>query len=279
MKAARFFSLLLLFLSVEGFACTSVIISGKHTRDGRPVMFKHRDASCVGVALEFFQGERYAFRGLVNADWREHPVASVPPGTPEVWGGSNEAGFAIMNTATYDLKNDAVPPEMMDREGLVMYRALEICATLSDFEHFLDTLSRPYGVEANFGVIDARGGAAYYEVNNWRWVKFDVNEDPKGYAVVTNFTRTGRVEDRKGVDRYEKACSILASTKVPIRDWDHEFLIRNISLSGEPILRDISCAVLVFEGDTLWACLGKPGEVPCIPYKNKELKGNFWGFE
>ena len=32
-----------IFLSVQAFCCTSVIISGNARADGRPVMYKHRD--------------------------------------------------------------------------------------------------------------------------------------------------------------------------------------------------------------------------------------------
>lgn len=267
MKAVHFFSILFFLLAgVPSFACTSCIISGNYTKDGKAVMFKHRDSSCQDVAVEYFQGERYRMMCLVNADWRTNPLAKVTPGTREAWAGENETGFAIMNTATYDLKDDDIPSEMMDREGVFMYRALEICSSLEDFEHYLDTLSRPMGVEANFGVIDEFGGAAYYEVNNHSWVKFDVNREPLGYRVVTNFTTTGRVEDRKGVDRYVKAHRILASTDVPMSEWDHDFLIRNISCSGAPIMRDITSCAIVFEGKTMWASLGKPDKVPCKPY-------------
>ncbi len=243
---------------VPALCCTSVIISGKMREDGKPVMMKNRDTDHKSNDIKWFQGERYSFAGLVNTD---------VPLLPEVWAGMNSAGFCIMNTATYDLKEDDVPAEKMDKEGVLMFRALEVCATVEDFDHFLDTLSKPMGVEANFGVIDEKGGAAYYEVNNHSWVKYDVNREPLGYRVVTNFTMTGRLEDRKGVDRYVKAHKILASTDVPIREWDHNFLIQNISCSGAPIMRDITSCAIVFEGDTMWASLGKPDQVPCKPYK------------
>lgn len=268
MKAARYFSLLLfLFFCVPSFACTSVIVSGKYTKDGKAVMYKHRDSSCQEVQMAWFQGEKYRLMGVVNADWKTNPMASETGGIPEIWGGMNEKGFAIMNTATYDLKDDDVPSEMMDMEGVLMYKALSLCETLEDFEHFLDTLSRPMRVEANFGVIDEHGGAAYYEVNNSRWIKYNVNNEPLGYRVVTNFTMAGRPEDRKGVDRYVKAHKILASTDVPLSLWDHVFFIREISCSGAPILRDITSCAMIFEGDTMWVSLGKPDKVPCLPYK------------
>ena len=249
----------LVFISlIPALCCTSVIISGKMRADGKPVMMKHRDTDHTANDIKWFQGEKYGFIGLVNTD---------VPLTQEVWAGMNSTGFCIMNTATYDLKEDDVPAEQMDREGYVMFRALEVCATIGDFEHFLDTLSKPMGIEANFGVIDAQGGAVYYEVDNWRIrAKYDVNEEPSGYRVVTNFTWSGRETDRKGVDRYEKACSLLEETCIPVAEWDHNFLINKISRSGAPILRSISTASIVFEGGVMWASLGQPDKNPYHPY-------------
>lgn len=243
------------------YPCTSVIVSGKVT-SGRPVMMKHRDTDELNNRLERFHGERYDFIALVN---------SPSPGG-EAWSGTNTAGFCIMNTATYDLKDDDVPDSEMDREGVLMYRALEICRTLADFEYLLDTLRRPMGVEANFGVIDAYGGAAYYEVNNHAWTKFDVNDAASGYRVVTNFTETGRPEDRKGVDRYIEASYIMEDIISP--SIGHKELVNAISRSGAPILRDITSACIVFEGvapgenplhTVMWTVLGYPATAVCVP--------------
>lgn len=273
MRILRCFSIILfLLLPIAGEACTAVIVSGKVRKDGKPLMFKHRDTGNPNNTIEYFRGEKYSFLGLVNTDWRTRPVAKNTHGIPEVWAGRNDAGFCIMNTATYDLKDDRVPAEEMDCEGIFMYRALEICANVADFEHYLDTLSRPMRVEANFGVIDAEGGAVWYEVNNTKWYKYDVNEEPSGYRVVTNFTFAGRKKDRKGVDRYEKACRILSDAEVPVSEWDHKFLIERISLSGAPILRDITASAIIFEGDRTFACLGRPDRVPCEEFMLPESK-------
>lgn len=104
--------------------------------------------------------------------------------------GMNDAGFAIMNTASYNLKNDTV--SVMDKEGAVMAIALGKCRTVDDFACLLDTLPKPLGVEANFGVIDAYGNAAYFETDNWRYARFDVGiirSEP------TIQTREGRGKD------------------------------------------------------------------------------------
>ena len=201
MKRLVFFVILLCgcFAATSVFACTSVIISASKTSSGRPLMFKNRDTDHLDNRIEYFQGTIYPFIGLVNSESEGG----------EVWAGTNTAGFCIMNTASYNLKDDEVPQSLMDREGTLMFRALGICATTKDFENFLDNISKPMGVEANFGVIDASGGAAYYEVNNGKWVKYDVNSIPEGYRVVTNFSESGRPEDYKGYERWLTASDIM----------------------------------------------------------------------
>jgi len=192
-------SLAFLAAGTSALACTTVIVSASKTASGRPLMLKNRDTDHLDNRIEYFQGAIYTFIGLVNSDSEGG----------EVWAGTNSVGFCIMNTASYNLKDDDVPDWKMDREGSLMYRALGICATVGDFEKFLDNMSKPRGVEANFGVIDASGGAAYYEVDNEKWVKYDVNEIPEGYRVVTNFSESGRPEDYKGYERWLTASDIM----------------------------------------------------------------------
>ncbi|MCR5003373.1 MAG: hypothetical protein K5984_03300 [Bacteroidales bacterium] len=191
-----------ILISVPSFSCTSVIVSGKATKSGRPVIFKNRDTGNLNNRVTWIQGEKYGFIGLENAS----KIGE------EEWGGTNEAGFCIINTASYNIKDDDVPSGEMDKEGLFMYKALGVCATIADFEKFLDEYPRPMGVETNFGVIDADGGAAYYEVNNHKWVKYDVNDPevaPRGYRVQTNFSECGRREDYQGYERYLTASAIM----------------------------------------------------------------------
>ena len=73
-------------------ACTSIIISGKATPDGRPLMWKHRDTGAPYNHITYIDEGGYRFLGLVNSD--------DPDGA--VWTGSNETGFSIMNTASYN---------------------------------------------------------------------------------------------------------------------------------------------------------------------------------
>lgn len=161
-------------------ACTSFIVSGKATPDGKPLLFKNRDTDNLRNALVAFNDGKYRYVGVVNSDstW-----------SSMVWGGYNETGFAIINTAAYN-NNIGDTTKLADREGVLMKLALQCCRTLQDFERLLDTLRRPMGVDANFGVIDAYGGAAYYETGNFRYVKFDANQAPGGIIIRTNYSES-----------------------------------------------------------------------------------------
>lgn len=257
------------------YACTSVIISASASPDGRPMMWKNRDTGFLDNRLEHFKGEKYPYVGLVNS--HEGVLGR------EVWIGSNTAGFSIMNTASYCLKDDDVPSSDMDREGVLMARALEICATLSDFEHFLDTLSRPMGVEANFGCIDAFGGAAYYETSNWGYVKRDVSDMEDGYCVVTNFSVTGREKDWRGVERFHTASSVFARQSKSSGRFDRmdphvvmDSLSRSYEHQGDNLYipRHLTSSVVVIQGvrpgesplnTVVWAALGYPDSALMIP--------------
>ena len=200
-------------------ACTSVIVSGSVTKDGRPMIFKHRDSKSVHNMMIVVQGQRYRYLGLVNAE----------DNTPnDVWGGHNEAGFGIINTAAYNMNGDGGDT---DGDGIFIRKALELCATLEDFERLLDTVKKPREVNSNFAVLDAKGGCAYYETGNYDYVKFDVNDlevAPDGYLMRTNFGTTGNHKLDQGVERYQAITDFMAEA-CKEGNLEHDYLITNIS--------------------------------------------------
>jgi hypothetical protein len=156
--------------------------------------------------------------------------------------GTNNVGFTIMNTASYNLKNDDIASKYMDKEGVVMYKALSVCKNLKDFEEFLTKYKKPIGVEANFGVIDAEGGAAYYEVNNTTWTKIDVNDPkiaPQGYLIYTNHSYTGRLNEGSGYVRYTTAESIVKKRVGQFGEITPQWIFSNLSRSFYNSLLDI----------------------------------------
>ncbi len=205
------------------FACTTTVISGKATKDGRPLLYKHRDTGEAQNKVMFFDDGDYEYIGLVNSKDIEGN---------EVWAGCNSAGFAIMNSATYNQNlNDTT--KLKDREGFVMKQALQECATLQDFEKMLKILPKPLGVDANFGVIDAAGGAAYFETNNYNFTKFDANDPaiaPYGYIIRTNYAFTGERHEDYGVIRYQTATEMFEEAYAS-NSLSHKFLLQDVSRS------------------------------------------------
>lgn len=202
MKSIKFIILItiIIFNLISSIsACTTAIVSGKATPDGRPLLWKHRDSDFHQNKLMYFKGDKYNFIGLVN---------SIDTTGKKIWAGTNSAGFCIMNSASYNLKEKSDTTKIMDREGILMKEALQQCATVNEFENFLKDYLKPLRVEANFGVIDAKGNGAYFETCNFSYTKFDVNDPivaPHGYILRTNYSYTGKKDGGWGFIRYETA--------------------------------------------------------------------------
>ena len=188
------------------WACSSAVISGKITPDGRPLLWKNRETGHLRNHMAYVNGEKYDFVANVNSD--------NYPAQKEAWIGYNTAGFALMNTQSFNLvKGDIADDDRGPDNGKVMYRALEVCATVADFCHFLDTIQKPSGIEANFGVIDAQGGAAMFEVDEHTYKMFDANDPnvaPHGYIARTNFSNGGELNVGYGYVRYLEVERVLS---------------------------------------------------------------------
>ena len=274
-------------------ACTSAIVTGKATADGRPLMWKHRDTGEEQNRMVYVSGGKYAYIGLVNSNDTD---------SNEIWAGTNSAGFCIMNTASYNMKDKDDATNESDFEGIVMRRALECCATLDDFERFLDTISRPIKVEANFAAIDAHGGAAYYETNNHRYFKADANDPmqaPHGYLIRSNFSYSGHIDEGMGYVRHETAIHLFSQQRAHTKltpEWifssvdrsyyhsllgtdlkDYDFNTpgaTGFAIDQDYIPRFTTSASIVFQGvkegelperTTMWTALGFPSCSVAMP--------------
>lgn len=219
--------------SIQLLACTTAVVSGRATVDGRPLLLKNRDSDALQNRLVYFFDGKFKYIGLVNSEDKNNS---------EVWSGFNSAGFGIMNSVSYNLKgNDTTT--LADQEGKIMKMALDKCSSLKDFEDLLNSLPKPLGVEANFGVIDAYGGAAYYEVNNFHFIKFDANDPktaPDGYLIRTNFSFAGAENKGEGYIRYTTASGLFRNKML------------NGKISSDFIINDVPrCLVHSFTGQNL----------------------------
>ncbi|MCX6226641.1 MAG: hypothetical protein NTV01_18155 [Bacteroidia bacterium] len=295
-KSFRLFSALLVLAGLLCFypaeSCTTAIVSGKYTRDGRPLLLKHRDTDALDNKLVVLTTGRYRAIALIDSNDKD---------AESIWIGFNETGFAIMNSASYNL-NFKDTSSITDQEGVLMKRALLECSTVEEFEEFLSHLPKPLGVEANFGVIDARGGAAYFETGNSHFTKIDVNDPkiaPHGHVVRTNYSYTGDAGKGAGYIRYQTAESLFYNASGS-NNLSADFILTNISrcvknsLTGEDILdyqslraneskfmyfqdctvRPSSASSVVIQGilpgetpglTTMWTILGFPLSSVAIP--------------
>jgi hypothetical protein len=207
-----------LFFSIHFYACTTFVLSGKHTKDGKPMLYKNRDASENQNGLVHFNDGKFPYIGLVdgNKDWNTM-----------VWGGFNSAGFGIMNSAAFT-NNIGDTSHIIDQEGVIMKLALQTCVTLKDFEELLGKLPKPMGLDANFGVIDAYGGAAFYETGNWDFTKFDANDSEHGLLIRTNFSTRSNPEKGFGFCRFSIANESL-SKAAQEKKITPDFIFDNVS--------------------------------------------------
>lgn len=214
-------SVLLLESAAQTLACTTFLLSGKYTADGKPLLFKNRDTDEMQNSLAYFTDGKYKYIGLVDGkkDWEK-----------AVWGGYNETGFAIINTAAYN-NNLGDTTKLKDKEGEVMKLALQNCRNLADFEKLLESLPKPLGVDANFGVIDAFGGAAYYETGNRDFKKYDANDPkiaPNGLLIRTNHSMRADLTKGFGFCRFHTAESALNEAATS-KQLSPQFLFNQLS--------------------------------------------------
>lgn len=254
-------------------ACTSALVPGNLTDSGRPMLWKHRDTGAPGNFLERVEptDSTYAYVGLFN---------DGDSLLKEAWMGMNETGFAIMNTASYNLPANSM---LADQEGVVMAEALKKCATLADFAMLLDAWPKPTGVRANFGVMDAQGGLAYFEADDNGYVRYDAADS---LIVRTNHSMSVPKMGGMGFERYADVYHILKDeikegmftpmsfTENASRSFwnsmdktDYADSTERVPDKGQMIPRFISTSSIVIEGIRpesapseicMWAVLGFP---------------------
>ena len=268
---------------VQVDACTSAIVGAARSASGATLLWKHRDTGAKA---------NYVSRHAATDSTLEYIALHNDTDTLglEAWIGMNRAGFAVMNTATYNLAPDTAV--VKDREGFVMTLALQRCRTVGDFASLLDSLPRPMGVQANFGVIDASGSAAFFETCDTGYKRYDV--DPAQVVVRTNYSHSGGRERRLGLTRELTANRCLQ----PVERVSPRFIIDSISRpyidpvtgrkvtvpdsvmfsKGEYIPRPISTASIVIEAVpsagrdgsdyVMWTTLGFPptAKLNCIKF-------------
>ena len=250
--------LLALVTAVPAFCCTTAVVTAGASYDGRPLLWKQRDAGDKYNIIANVSGGTYAFTGLFSTS----DTLRL-----RCYGGVNEAGFAIVNN-------------LSTRNGELISKALKECASVEEFDALLQAEAVPRLLSANFGVADSKGGAAYFEAGDSTFVRYDV---PDGEIMFrTNFSLSGDLSRGHGYMRYDTmdmltepaGCfdpiffmragrtfmkdgrdALRVSNAAAIRE--HDFIPRGTTVSSIVI----ECPVKAGEKPLLWCAIGY---TPCI---------------
>ena len=183
--------LIALVLGERAFACTSAIVAASHSKEHSTLLWKHRDAPSWDCHIEHFRDGKYPFTALVSPD------------KSKVYSGINEQGFAILNTVSENITKDT---SLCQAPGalFVMAYALREFATVEEFEKWLATTNGKRSYVTNFAVGDASGAAAYFEVSQESFKRYDIGERSEGFDIRSNFSFSGNMVDRgPSVPRYD----------------------------------------------------------------------------
>jgi len=188
------------FPPFPGRACTTAVISPGASSQGRPLLWKNRDTDFLSNKVIFVSENPFSYLALVNAEDRSGRW---------VYAGLNSTGFAIFNSVAYNLPEKS--GETKDMEGTIMADALRTCSSVADFENYIQgNLGPSLGSLANFGVLDAAGDTALFEVSNHAYKKYLATDFPEKYIVNTNFARSGEAEAGAGYLRFARASELFS---------------------------------------------------------------------
>jgi len=169
-------------LQEEMKACNVAVVSASASATGRPFIWKNRDHSTsYRHQVIYYPEAKSGVGGSMRLMGETYFNTTADPSTV-CTGGANESGFAITNTTCIDTTNDIFDIDNVNTN--LLEKALENCRTLAEFE----VLAKNYktywsgkNISGIFGVIDAYGGAAIYEMwtdgngNDLMFRKFDID--------------------------------------------------------------------------------------------------------
>ncbi|MEO0073032.1 MAG: hypothetical protein ABIK43_00025 [candidate division WOR-3 bacterium] len=203
-------------------ACTIGAFSPLSTQSGAAILWKNRDVANPDQEIKFFSGGRFRF------------IANVYAGeSTDVWAGINEAGFAIMNSNSYNLGGRK--GKTAD-DGNVMYMALGRCASITDFCKLMDSLNVVgRSTPANYGVFDSTGATLIFEAGNTFYKICDASLDSYNFSLRANYSFSGDSIRLRGRNRWLRAMELAIPARqqnIISADWILQVLCRDLGQLG-----------------------------------------------
>lgn len=191
MKRIALIIALIFALNFDSLACTSAIVAPTRSSEGVPLLWKHRDNSkFINTRIEYIDDGKYAYTAVVPNNEKY---------AKGVYAGVNEKGFGIISTSTKNLP-ESTPEEykacgLRRMRGGAAWNGLRECATIDEFEELLKTTKRSRRSHSNYGVGDATGAVAYFEIWDIGYRRYDVSQSGNdGFDVRSNFSHAGNPE-------------------------------------------------------------------------------------
>jgi hypothetical protein len=196
-------------------ACTIGVFGPDASASGRPMLWKNRDVNDENQEVRYFTGPEYCYVTNVYAN-----------DTLNAWAGINEAGFAIMNSNSFNVMGR---DKGLADDGNIMSLALGTCAAVNEFASLMDSLN-VIGREtpANYGVFDSTGTTSIFEASNLYYNRYDCDEDTIGLILRANYSMSGSPNRETGKDRYERAMQLAVPARHEDR-IDSRFIIRTLT--------------------------------------------------
>lgn len=230
MKHVKIIAILLLaivFTHLNAEACTIVAVSGRVTADGRPMIFKTRDGSNNDIKIKIGTGSGHVY------------LCQTGVTVDVAYSGYNDSGFAIVSSHSYNMPNSDYW-----WNAQMMQWALERCSTVSEFQYMLDTITKPISVRSNYGVMDAQGNVAIFEVNAYNYVRYDADSAADGFLVRANHSLSQDTTGMNSMDPTSIPRYLIASAYL------EETILTNGVISKEDLFGLSRCLVNM-EGDDL----------------------------
>jgi hypothetical protein len=202
-------------LQALSFACTIGVFPFSSTQSHLPMLWKNRDISNPNQAVYYFTDGNYRYLGLVYAG-----------DSSRVWAGINEKGFAIINSNSGNIGPGASSgPD----DGEVMKYALQNCASIEEFQQYLDSTNKTGRITpSNFGVLDTTGEATIFEAGGYKYVRCDASQESLGFMLRANYSMSGDSTQQAGLARYLRGLE-LAQAGSALGILDAPYIIDKIA--------------------------------------------------
>jgi len=178
----------------EDEGCTNVLVPSNRSQSESPLILKNRDIKGRGLRPQVLLEQP-------AVDEQHGFITVTSAGVPQIYQGINSAGLAVVNTYVDASEEDLSRSEYV-RNGIVVRRLLEECATVAEARTVIDTFPLPRMSGLTLFLADSSASAAF-EIDPSGG---EIREGPEEIVAKANhFPSRPETEYESSVDRYERA--------------------------------------------------------------------------